>query len=388
MPHLRSLVTVALMASVGTGVAQKNSLPDGIHSSIIATYERLGATYGGWVQREDEVVFVVGSLSAKKGHPGFSFPRVPSGKLPDAGIPFGLHFAACEGIDDNLLKQLTDLNNLTVLDLSRTDVTDAGLKTIASLKNLTTLDLAWTRVSEGGLKELAPLKKLTTLNLTRGTYRYRQAPGGNITDKSLGVLRSVGLLHAIHAATAKDGGRPTSPDDVASLSLHLTEVTDVGLKELTSLKNLSVLSLEGTEITNQGIKELVGFQRLTQLNLNDTKLTDRGIKAIGTLKHLTALSLGGTELTDVGLADLSDLKDNLTILHLNHTNVTDKGLRHLQTFKKLTALRLDGTQITDAGLKDLAGLTQLTSLCLGSSKVTKSGAMELRKSLPNCKIND
>ena len=50
------------------------------------------------------------------------------------------------------------------LDLSFTQVTDAGLKELAGLKQLQVLDLAHTRVTDAGLKELAGLKQRDGLN--------------------------------------------------------------------------------------------------------------------------------------------------------------------------------------------------------------------------------
>ncbi len=52
------------------------------------------------------------------------------------------------------LKELAALKNLTILDLSRTNVTDADVKELISLKNLVTLDLSDTRVTDAGVAEL------------------------------------------------------------------------------------------------------------------------------------------------------------------------------------------------------------------------------------------
>ena len=49
------------------------------------------------------------------------------------------------------------------LDLSETQVTDAGLKRIAELRELHSLSLDDTRVTDEGLKQLRGLKKLTML---------------------------------------------------------------------------------------------------------------------------------------------------------------------------------------------------------------------------------
>jgi internalin A len=68
-------------------------------------------------------------------------------------------------ITDAGLKELAPLTNLTRLFLSSPQVTDAGLKELAPLTNLTRLFLKDTRVTDTGLKELAPLTNLTTLVL-------------------------------------------------------------------------------------------------------------------------------------------------------------------------------------------------------------------------------
>ena len=53
-------------------------------------------------------------------------------------------------------------------------------------------------------------------------------------------------------------------------------MTDTGLKELTTLKNLSVLRLDSTKVTDAGLKELAPLKSLTRLDLRDTKATEAG----------------------------------------------------------------------------------------------------------------
>ena len=63
------------------------------------------------------------------------------------------------------------LQNLKVLDLSKTKITDAGVKKLLPLKNLKWLLLAETSISDAGLDQLAPLTELgrLTLNKTKVT---------------------------------------------------------------------------------------------------------------------------------------------------------------------------------------------------------------------------
>jgi hypothetical protein len=146
-------------------------------------------------------------------------------KLPVPEAPFGLDLYNTEVTDDGL-KELSNLRNLTTLNLSRTNVTDAGLKELANLKNLTTLYLHETKVTNVGMKELAKLKNLTVLNL------------GD------------------------------------------TKVTDAGVKELANLKSLTTLDLSHTEVTDAGLKELANLKNLTTLNLSFTKVTKDGVAAL------------------------------------------------------------------------------------------------------------
>jgi len=94
-----------------------------------------------------------------------------------------------------------------------------------------------------GLKELAPLKNLTDL----GFYP--------VTNRSLAVLREINLLHALREAKGSDGKRPSKPEDVTSLDLSRTGVTNVALQQLAPLKNLSVLDLTNTKVTDEGVEE-------------------------------------------------------------------------------------------------------------------------------------
>ncbi len=68
--------------------------------------------------------------------------------------------------------------------------------------------------------------------------------------------------------------------------------------------------------------------------------------------------------------------------------ITDDGLAHLKKVMGLTGLTIDGNPgVTDTGLIHLRGLTNLRWLTLYKTGVTDEGKAELRKHLPNCKIN-
>ena len=197
-------------------------------------------------------------------------------------------------VTDVELAKLVELfahENLTALDLSNTAVTDAGLKELAPLQNLTTLYLWNTQVTAEGVKELATLKKLSRVGLS-------------VTDRHLAVLREIDLLHLIgkidrnETRPTRNETRPTKREEVTALNLGGAQVTDAGLKELATLKNLTILELFRTNVTDAGLKELAPLQNLTTLFLSDTAVTEAGLKELVPLKNLTTLHLDGAQVTD------------------------------------------------------------------------------------------
>lgn len=172
-------------------------------------------------------------------------------------------------ITDAALKHVPHLKNLSSLNLNNTLVTDAGLKELAPLRNLATLNLYRTRVTDAGLKELAPLKNLTLLHLPEP-----------LTDARLRVLREIDLLHALYRATARDGVRPKSRDEVIAFDLSKTLVTDAGLPQVRHFKNLATLHLQNTEVTDAGLTHLSGLTELRDLTLGETKVTNAGVTAL------------------------------------------------------------------------------------------------------------
>ena len=116
----------------------------------------------------------------------------------------------------------------------------------------------------------------------------------------------------------------------------------------------------------------------------------------GGLKHFRNVN-GLTRVQVSGFGEKGNLDDALTglenlnvpDLYFSTSLLTDKGLVHMKNIMALRRLTIHNTKgVTDAGLVHLRGLTNLQSLHFASStRVTDQGKAELRKHLPNCKIN-
>jgi hypothetical protein len=75
-------------------------------------------------------------------------------------------FVNARSLSDKDLELLLPIKNqLLWLDLGRTGITDEGLRSISQLTNLTELNLEYTKVKGTGLEFLVPLSKLESLNL-------------------------------------------------------------------------------------------------------------------------------------------------------------------------------------------------------------------------------
>src|SRR5262249_50288745 len=141
------------------------------------------------------------------------------------------------------------------------------------------------------------------------------------------------LLHALSLARAKDSDRPKSAADVVSLNLSGTAATDVGLKELAGLKNLSSLGLYGGQVTDEALKVLCEVGLLYALTLASAKDGARPKSAA----DVVSLDLSITQVTDAGLKELVGLK-KLNSLNLTAAQVTDKALKVLREVGLLYAL--------------------------------------------------
>ena len=132
------------------------------------------------------------------------------------------------------------------LILCGTDATDSLLSQNKGM-NVITLDLSSTNVTDAGLVHLIGMTRLKTLLLENA----------QVTDAGLTHLKGLTSLH--------------------KLTLDSAQVTDAGLTHLKGLTSLNYLDLRNTQITDAGLTHLKGLTNLDSLILINTHVTQAGV---------------------------------------------------------------------------------------------------------------
>jgi len=137
------------------------------------------------------------------------------------------------GIKRNEQGEIVEVSLSKLLDLHRTEVTDAELEHLTGLTKLETLDLSGTQVTDAGLVHLKGLTKLENLKVT-----------GRNSNSNPSQITDAGLVHLKGLTNLK------------YLDLAFTQITDAGLVHLKGLTNLKMLNLLATQATAAGVDEL------------------------------------------------------------------------------------------------------------------------------------
>jgi hypothetical protein len=162
-------------------------------------------------------------------------------------------------------------------------------------------------------------------------------------------------------------------------------LTDAGMAHLNQLPGLRLLSIHGARVTDRGMVCLKGLTEMSQLDLRYNRISDAGLANLKGLTKLSMLVVNCNQITDAGLVHLKRLT-KLTELDLSHTNVADAGMAQLSGLNNLSKLGLGDTRVTDAGLAHLKTLTRLSALDVSDTEVTEAGAKDLKRALPNLRV--
>ena len=192
------LVIGLLLISASPALARKWTSSNGKFSVEADLVEVKGGSVE--LKKRDGKIITVPLAKLSKADRDFLAAKAKAKKKPEATKPTPEEVIAAI---KKLGGRVTVIENKIVfVNLSGTQVTDAGLEHLKGLTNLRRLYLSGTKVTDAGLEHL---KGLTNLE---------------------------------------------------HLSLSSTKVTDAGLEHLKGLTKLRALALKGTQVTNVGVKKL------------------------------------------------------------------------------------------------------------------------------------
>jgi len=217
-------------------------------------------------------------------------------------------------------------------------------------------------------------------------------------------------------------GQATS---LKSLSLSGKAMSDDQLAMLSGLTNLESILLNGTELSDDGYRHFAAFPQLKRLSLfhpsrNVENFTGAGLAHLKALPNLERLTFAGATAGDAAfkaVAEIQQLKEfsqwhnletaaaighltelpNLRALKIGQrlpsrgrpltASFDDATLAVIARMKTLEKLDLQEARLTLAGLKHLQSLPHLRELKLQWVDVPAADVEQLRKLLPNVKLN-
>lgn len=242
------------------------------------------------------------------------------------------------GNEINDISALRNLKNLTVLNLHGNQIQD--ISALRSLTNLTALYLGENRIRE--VRELSGLTNLTVLILCGNEISDVSSLGGWLrfgdTSKLEWLFTQICFLRQARGLI-----------HLAALDLSYNQISSVS--GLEKLNTLNYLYLSNNQIID--INALETLVNLSELNLSYNEISK--ISALENLVHLTTLNLAYNEISDVtALGNLT----KLTILVLSSNRITD--IYELRNLVNLISVYLVDNSLTNVNaLNDLPYLSVL-----------------------------
>ncbi|KAL7542512.1 hypothetical protein ACHAXR_011846 [Thalassiosira sp. AJA248-18] len=314
--------------------------------------------------------------------------------LNDLELIEELSLGWCRLISDDGLDILSGQPNrsqaLRTLRLARCSITDAGLEHLEKLEHLEELDMnGCINVSSVALGDtLEKLIHLTSLDVSYCPGILHSSWQGKINclksleccysrvrDSHLARLKNLPMLEELNldSCLVANWGIAHLIDNnvmpnLTTLDLADTDISDAAMSKIAQFKHMRHLSLFYCNISNRGLRHLSSMKNLEVLNLDSREIGDEGCKYIRSLP-LKTLDLFSSRVTDLGCVFLSKIK-TLTSLELCGGGIGDLGCAHLATISNLTSLNLSQNEsITNRGAASLAALTNLKALNLSNTHV-------------------
>jgi uncharacterized membrane protein len=147
-----------------------------------------------------------------------------------------------------------------------------------------------------------------------------------------------------------------------------------------SISNPHLLEVSAINAPNFGDEDALLLamlkEQIVTLKLGNTKITDKALTTIAGLKNLQKIQLQNTAISDISLSTLSKLP-MLEYINLTGTKISDGGLTTLMSCKNLKQIYLWQTQVTEAGAAKFKQLRPQTEVVMGMNEQQMTEFIEL-----------
>ncbi|MFO0899120.1 MAG: hypothetical protein U0836_16975 [Pirellulales bacterium] len=181
--------------------------------------------------------------------------------------------------------------------------------------------------------------------------------GAHVTEHDMRLMQSISSLQVLGLSGEgiRDSQIPFIVDMPALRVLAITDapLSDRGIAELKRRPSIAGLELARTRVTGAGLS---AFSQLEGLILDSTALSDVGLREIASLRHLRRLSLNDVRLSEALLVECVTKLPNLARLEVNGTAISDVGLEAILHHRSSGWLWIDvhNTNVTTATAQRLA----------------------------------
>lgn len=158
-----------------------------------------------------------------------------------------------------------------------------------------------------------PERSIGQINTRRAEPRtFDDAWKGNESAKGTMDIPAATMVQLKSGPTARslDSLTTLQPDDLDSLWLTSSRLTDDSLAPLSHLTGLQILRITKADITDEGLKHLTDLDQVTDLQLGDVPITDAGLEHLKEMDKLQRIFLHGTNVTADGVRAYKDAAGN------------------------------------------------------------------------------
>ena len=391
-----------------------------------------------WALGQGSVKIRVGdkTLELEKGD------EAPKGEF----VIVALNLSSVKGEIDGNIARLSGLTELGELNLSATELTDAGIAGFAKLPHMESLNVRGCQIGAAGYKSIGQMKELVTLCIGRLSPlngSTQRAATIDPQDEWLADLQTLAKLQSLEIG----GGFSEAgvlqllerTPNLASLEVDSVRFTPQGIAALAKLAMLTTLNLTNAELSDGDVEALSKLNeskktKLIELNLQGNGITRDGVQRIQDAlvgckifgggydpkRNLVReiVQMNGTvnvtssdnDSQEIRIANFNDMPDDfvlqkvdlsgirplpphllnlkeVTDLNLADSAVSAKSIRELpDNAQSVTILNLSGTVVTDAELGVLASMDSLQELDVTRTQVTPDGIARFKAERPGCNV--